>query len=130
MTDERIINEIKTRPFKIWDIVLVLFLIIVSLLPVLITASAQSEAKSVHISQNGQTQVYSLYEDKRIEMDGLTVIIEDGQAFVEDAQCTDKVCQHSGKIKNAGESIVCLPNGIIVKISGQSDFDATTGEVK
>ena len=130
MTDEKIINEIKTRPFKLWDIALVLSLIILSFLPVIFTVSAESEAKSVQITQNGVSETFLLTEEKRIEMDELTVVISGGQVWVENAKCPDKVCEHSGKIQNAGESIVCLPNGVIVKIIGKSDFDASTGEVK
>ena len=130
MTDEKIINEIKKSPFKLWDIVLVVLLVLASFLPIILTTSAQSDAKSVIITQNGNTESYSLEENRQVQVDGLTVIIEDGRVFVKDATCPDKICQHSGKIENAGESIVCLPNGVIVKISGENEFDASTGEGK
>lgn len=55
----------------------------------------------------------------RIERDGV---------YMEKANCPDKLCVHQGKIDKAGESIICLPNKIIVEITGKkSDVDAVSG---
>lgn len=48
-----------------------------------------------------------------------TLIIEDGQAYISDATCPDKVCIHQGKVNRSGEMIVCLPNLMIAKIVGE-----------
>ena len=32
------------------------------------------------------------------------------------ADCPDKICVKTGKIKNKGEQIVCLPNKLVVKV--------------
>ena len=45
------------------------------------------------------------------------LVIEDGEARVSEADCPDKVCVHSRAISKAGESIVCLPNHVILKIT-------------
>lgn len=50
-----------------------------------------------------------------------TLIIEDGQAWISDATCPDKVCIHQGKINRSGEMIVCLPNLMIAKIVGDEE---------
>ncbi len=36
--------------------------------------------------------------------------------YVMDVTCPDKICQSTGKIKNSIQSIVCLPNKVIVYI--------------
>lgn len=46
------------------------------------------------------------------------LIIKNGEAWVTEASCPDKICIHQGKISRDGEMIVCLPNRMIVKISG------------
>lgn len=50
-----------------------------------------------------------------------TLVIEDGQAYIADATCPDKVCIHQGKVSRSGEMIVCLPNLMIAKIVGEEE---------
>lgn len=61
-------------------------------------------------------------EDAEIVLDDLTVHIEGGKVWVTDATCGDKTCEHTGKISRAGQSVVCLPNGIVVSVTGKSDL--------
>lgn len=44
---------------------------------------------------------------------------EDGQVWVTEATCPDKICIHQGKISQEGETIVCLPNRMIIQIFGE-----------
>lgn len=46
------------------------------------------------------------------------VIIDDGSVSVSEASCKNKVCVRHGSISHTGESIVCLPNRLIVSIEG------------
>lgn len=70
---------------------------------------------------------YSLNEDQTVELNGgtNTLVIEDGYADVTDANCPDKLCVSQKKISKDGESIICLPNKLVVSISGgeERDFD-------
>ncbi|MCI8889442.1 MAG: NusG domain II-containing protein [Hungatella sp.] len=50
-----------------------------------------------------------------------TLIIEDGQAYISDATCPDRICIYQGKISSSGEMIICLPNLMIAKIVGEED---------
>ena len=47
------------------------------------------------------------------------LIVRDGEVWCQEASCPDKVCIQQGKQKNAGSSIVCLPNRMIVTIIGE-----------
>lgn len=49
------------------------------------------------------------------------LVIQDGEAYIDEASCPDKVCIHQGKIHKNGEMIVCLPNRMIAKIVGGND---------
>lgn len=57
-----------------------------------------------------------LSEDKEIKLPQNTVIIKDGQAFMKDARCPDKICINQGKISKKGQTVVCLPAGVILEV--------------
>ena len=69
---------------------------------------------------------YPLSEDvtQRIELsDGSYNIlnISGGFAQVSEASCPDQICVKHNHIKYAGETIVCLPNKLVVEIEGGED---------
>ena len=49
------------------------------------------------------------------------LVIKDGKAEIIDADCRDKICVKHAAISKKGESIICLPHRLIVRISGQSE---------
>lgn len=74
------------------------------------------------------TGVYSLAEDREISINGGTNIlkIHNGSADMIEADCPDKLCVNQKKISKNGESIICLPNKVVVTIDSNenSEFDA------
>lgn len=100
------------------------------------------------ISSNGNTvRVYSnnsISEEFNLSDEGIHVIKDNGNELltfeikdeyvnVLSASCKDKLCVHQKKIKKSGESIVCLPNNIMIQIIDNSnnkdnsnEFDAIT----
>lgn len=44
------------------------------------------------------------------------LVIEDGKADVTEASCPDGICVNHRAIDKRGESIVCLPNKVVVEI--------------
>lgn len=44
------------------------------------------------------------------------VIIEKGEVHMHESNCKDKICMKMGKISIPGDSIICLPNRVMVKI--------------
>ena len=64
---------------------------------------------------------YELSEDREVVIDGYnggvnTLIIKDKKAYIKDADCPDKLCEHQGKIHLVGQSLVCLPHRVVVEI--------------
>lgn len=53
-----------------------------------------------------------------------TLVISDKEVRVVQADCPDKLDVKQGAIGKSGETIVCLPNKLVIKISGERDFDA------
>lgn len=48
------------------------------------------------------------------------LILKDGTADVTEASCPDKICVHQSPISQTGETIVCMPNRVIVTIEQAS----------
>jgi len=75
------------------------------------------------IYQNGEMiREVSLSESQSFEIGGdyhNTVTVKDGKISVSDTDCPGSDCAHSGWKSRAGESIVCLPNKVEIRI--QSD---------
>lgn len=46
------------------------------------------------------------------------LVIKDGEAWVSEASCPDKICVNKGKIQYDGESIICLPNKVVIETVG------------
>ena len=61
-----------------------------------------------------------------VEAYGNYLIVRDGAIWMESADCPDQLCVHQGAIRYVGESIVCLPNKVVVTVVNGQDggFDA------
>lgn len=59
----------------------------------------------------------------------LTVVIEKDGVYIKDACCPDKLCEHTGEIHSANQSIVCLPAKVSVTLENgaDSELDAVVG---
>ena len=90
-----------------------------------------SGAGSVVVKVEGEIEgVYDLSEDQEIEINGGTNIlqIKGGKADMIEADCPDQLCVHQKAISRNHESIICLPNRLVISLSGsQQGFDAVTG---
>ena len=66
---------------------------------------------------------YALDTPVRVPVQGangfsLTLVIQEGQAHVEDSTCPDLICQHHAPVSKAGEAIICLPAQVTVTVEG------------
>jgi len=56
------------------------------------------------------------------------VVVEEGEAFVVEADCRDQICVDHKKIDKTGETIVCLPHKMVVEIiGGEEEMDMVVG---
>ena len=82
----------------------------------------RGEGDTVTVSVDGKViATYPLdvdrVEDIRTGTDGLNrLVIRDGKAWVETASCPDGICAAHKPIHREGESIVCLPNRVVVAV--------------
>ena len=88
------------------------------------------EAERIQVSVDGQVfGVYSLHKDQEIKINDTNyLIIKDGVADMIEADCPDQICVNQKAISKTGETIVCLPNKVIVDVKGveSGELDAVT----
>ena len=58
------------------------------------------------------------------ELPDVVFTVKEGKIAITSVDCPDKLCVRTGYISNGDESIICLPNRIIVQIEGEASFDA------
>lgn len=118
--------------FKKKDILLIVVILAVAGLAFLLHEVIGAKgANCVTVKVNGMLEgVYSLAQDQEIEINGGSniLVIKNGKADMIEADCPDKLCVKQKAVSKNHESIICLPNKVIVEVdsSENSDFDAVT----
>lgn len=103
------------------EITAVLILLVLSVLGLLLLRIFSPEGAYVSVTVNGQeTERISLSSDGVYELNGGSnvLIIEDGCAYMREASCPDGLCIKQGRIHLNGQSLVCLPNRLVVTVKG------------
>ncbi|MBU4176113.1 MAG: NusG domain II-containing protein [Actinobacteria bacterium] len=118
----------KSVPGKIkaGDIVLVLLVIAAAIAGVVLVsrASAGEKGSLAIIEVNGKEVRRLELSDKQgyrtLTVQGTlgpsTVAVEDGKVWMTESACRDKLCVGMGRIDFTGQSIVCLPNRVVIRI--------------
>lgn len=112
------------------DWILILIIVGVAVLVTLIHVFIGGKgASKVTVKVDGVIQgTYSLAEDQEIEINGGTNILEikNGRAKMIEADCPDQLCVHQKAVSMNHESIICLPNKVVVEVesSENSEYDA------
>ena len=106
------------------DIILLIVLVIVGLASTAYVAMSKTGGDTVIIEQRGKMYgKYSLFENRTITIEGKKckniVTIEGGQVWMEESTCKNQICVHHSRISSGGESIVCLPNRVVVRVEGK-----------
>jgi len=113
------------------DIILIITIFAVLAAVFLILQVFAKGGNSVKVTIDGDFfGEYSLSEDISVDIvtgkdaDGLNrLVIKDGKAFVESANCPDGICAAHKPISLSGESIVCLPHRVVISINADGEND-------
>ena len=113
------------------DLILMVIIFIVAILGfVLYLNYGENKAASIVVTVDGKVYgTYSLNKEQKIKINDTNyLIIKDGQADMIKANCPDKICVEQKSISKKKESIICLPNKVIVEVVGgeEKEFDAVT----
>lgn len=84
-----------------------------------ISGATRGAADRIEVTVDGEVYgTYSLLENQEIVIEtdaGYNrIIIENGAAHMEEADCPDGYCMDQGQIDRNGESIICLPHKVVV----------------
>ena len=110
------------------DYILGGIILAIGIVAMIYISSNKVEGNRVIVTVNNQEyKELPLNKDATLEIKGDYGInllqIKDGKADIVEATCKDGVCVHSRAISNQDETIICLPNKVIVKVVGDSNQD-------
>ena len=109
-------------------IFIVILLAIISIALIFVLQNTRTDGRIARIYQDGQCirtidldQVAEAYEFTVAGENGAynTIRVEPGRIAIIQASCPDKVCVHMGYISDSAAPITCLPNEVIIRITGK-----------
>lgn len=111
------------------DLILIAVIIAAAAGFFIFTRVAGRPAQVVTVKVAGQvTGTYSLDKDREVSLNHgtNTLQIKAGQARIIAADCPDQICVRHRAISRDNESIICLPNQLVVEVSSHrpSEYDA------
>jgi len=115
------------RRFGKNDVIFICFLILFCVgVCVTVYKGALENGNFITITVDGKTYgTYSLLEDQTItieENDTVNIIeIKDGKAYMKKASCPDQLCIKQNKISHDKESIICLPNKVVLTVTSEKE---------
>ena len=125
-----ILESLRFRKGDFFAIAIVIALAVFVALLFLPRGSTGSVMAQVY--QNGElVKTLSLEEDTTFEITGKysnTITVRGGEIAITASNCPGADCVHSGPIQTCGRSIVCLPNGVEIRVeNARSDVDFVVG---
>lgn len=106
-------------------------LLLAGILYFLFSASGEAGAWAVVRIDGEEAVRYPLSMDGTYPLNGGTniLVIENGDAYLSEADCPDKLCVRQGRIHYTGQVITCLPNRLTVTVEGgeSSGVDLVVG---
>ena len=113
------------------DVIFIVGLLLLTLLAGAALLLLKSPGDTVRISVDGDVWgEFPMSENVEIQIPGVDggyniLVIQDGQAHVAQASCPDGICAAHRPISRDGESIICLPNKVVVEVraAGQNQPD-------
>lgn len=118
---------------KLRELIVIGAVLLVSAAALLIPKLYGGGAEAAVIRCGDETYTMPLSEDGEftLEMSGDTVYeISGGRIRIKNALCPDRHCEKTGFISSPGESIICVPERIIITVeNGSSDEDKADAAV-
>ena len=117
------------------DIILAILFLLLGGASLWLTHQLAAPGARVVIMVDGKEYgTYSLQENRAIEViqpgEMRNVIrIENGSAFMDESTCKNQVCVHQGAISLSHQSIVCLPNKVLLEVIVKGGSDRSPDSV-
>ncbi len=116
-------GEDKMKKLYLNDFILNIIIILLCIsIPICLSVVGKNDKKQVIVSYNGDVvKIMSPDEDDAFGIEGVQIEIKNGTAFVAHSDCPDGLCMKMKKAKNVGDSIICVPNKVSVRIVGDGE---------
>lgn len=114
------------------DMLLIGGLLATALLCLGIVRYRASKTDVVVVQIDGEEAIRaSLAEDQRFSVDGplgrTEIEIRDRRVRVVDSPCNKKICVHTGWIYKPYQTIICVPNRVVIRLLASDDSDEIDG---
>lgn len=116
------------KKIKRFDIFLAVGILALAGILFLVVRFAKQPGNYVVVTQGKNVYgTYSLAVDGEYEITSFyghnILTIKDGEAYMSESSCPDHICERMGHISKMGETVICLPNEVFVKITNHKDGD-------
>ena len=114
------------------DIVLFATLMIIGISLSVLSFKSATPAKSVVVTVDGELYgTYDIEENQTIKVTENNhtnkITIKDGRVQMSYSDCKNQVCVKDGSISKTNHTIVCLPNKVMIEITGgEEEIDAVS----
>lgn len=100
------------------DIFIIAAVIIAVIASIVFSVGLLGEKGNTVIVKENNRVVYegSIKNDEKINLPHNTVVVKNGQVYVEWADCKNQICANHKPISKKGEVITCLPNKVLAEI--------------
>lgn len=126
----------RRRP-TLWDGLIALGVILFAVFLLFLLRPETSHAVTAVITLNGSTiaeyRLDQVSQPIRLDVENgpypMTICAEPGRICIEHSDCPSQDCVRTGWISRPGQQIICLPNRLVISLSGTEPepFDAVTG---
>lgn len=119
---------------KAFDYIIILAVLALSVALFILSAHGHTTASQCVVEVNGKeyarVDMITLNEEKIINIDNKfgtnKIVINKNGVYITESSCPDKTEIASGRIDKAGQSLVCLPNRLVVRLEGKVASDAVS----
>ena len=125
MSSARSKPDLKPKPMDALVVIIVVTFAVMT--AAFVYGKNRSEPLTATVKHRGQVAAQvalsTLTEEKKITIDGqyhLTVTLTKDGVSVTESDCPGQDCVHTGRITRAGQSIVCLPEQVVVTLEGKT----------
>lgn len=125
MSSARSKPDLKPKPMDALVVIIVVAFAVMT--AAFVYGKSRGETLTATVKHRGQVAAQvalsTLTEEKKITIDGqyhLTVTLTKDGVSVTESDCPGQDCVHTGRITRAGQSIVCLPEQVVVTLEGKT----------
>ena len=116
------------------DFVAIMLVLVLSVLVFAVSVIGDSSVRYCVIEINGaewaRYDMTTLSKEKEVVIDNEygrnTVVLSDDGVWVSSSDCPEECEIKAGKITRAGQSLVCLPHKLVIRLEGGTKSDITT----